>query len=178
MLIKNYSTFLNRNRELESQVIKLTLNVEKLLQQINVVGQKIPIYLDLKKGIDKCTSCKNKPYLLLYYFSLNDCSSCLAEEISELNKIVFDNKNWAFSIVGLVDKKDASNIEAMRQNLNIRFPIISIDSMEIKLNQFPIKTPFILCADMKTRKIQYAFSKSEISYSSSEFLANIKRLYF
>ena len=43
MLIKKYSTIFHKNKELESKVTKLTLNVEKLLQQKSVVGQNMVI---------------------------------------------------------------------------------------------------------------------------------------
>lgn len=147
---------------------------KKSLYEDSFEGQCLPLYFEFKDLI----KLKNfYRYLLIFYFTTKDCAPCIFEEINTLNSMVeiFDEQNC--KIIGFIDISEYNDINEAKLNLglNVNFPLIGIDSLNIKLKPYCITTtPALLLGDIQTGKTLYAFFSTTRHKSKDGFMEKIR----
>jgi hypothetical protein len=117
----------------------------------------------------------NAGFVVLFYFDINDCSSCLTNEIATWNEFAALYHDKICQVIGIMEANNAINPKLLKYSFGIKFPVMQIDSMKIKLVEYGIKsTPVVLFGDIKINKCIYAFFPTVRVKSSEGFVQKLQ----
>lgn len=160
----------------ESEINKLN---NLLLQERNFSGQILPLYSD------DCFSSKlysiltniNPQFVVLFFFSITDCGTCVYNEVNIWNKFSNNIENNYCMVCGVTDVEEYSYIKRIQRTYKIEFPLIGVKNLKDKLVKIGINlTPVIFFCNLETKKVIYSFYSMPTNKSDSGFMQNVARI--
>jgi len=108
-------------------------------------------------------------YILLFFFSPDECSSCLTSRISALNKFHIFCPAKRCRVIGITDTLHQGDLNTISRSLRIRFPLIHVPNLKNQLQNYGItSTPLAILGDLRVKKVIYADFNSPFYASDNE----------
>jgi len=149
-----------------------TINLERSFE-----GKNLPF---LTKQYLKIRS-KNNPqlnnsrFIIMFYFTLTDCSVCLENEIMTMNEIHNLYSRTISQVIGIADTTYSTNLENFIHSNNVRFPVHTDSAFKKHLSEMGTGiTPVIFFVNTYNMRVIYTHFVKSTNLSNSEFASKIK----
>lgn len=158
-------------RHLEQLLSQAQNNIEYFNSIESLQGLQIPfISSELLTTSQLATADRNKfDYILLFFFSPDECSSCLTSRITALNKFHIFCPAKRCRVIGVTDTLQQGDFSTISRSLHIRFPLIHVPNLKNQLQNYGIaSTPLAILGDLRVKKVIYADFNSPFYASDNE----------
>jgi len=115
-------------------------------------------------------------YLVLFYFLFDGCDACVRDEILTWNQFAKQYDSQRRQVIGITEAQAAVTTLRLRKSMKINFPVVAIDSLGSKLEEYGISTtPAVLFRERESKKCVYAFFPSPREKSQAGFVNKLQR---
>ena len=132
-----------RNAELERKLQRVserqflqTRGAERHLSSLRQIeGSNFPLYQELALSEIVKETARAPKYLLLFYFALDGCDSCVRQEIVIWNRFSQRYSTETVQVIGVTEPVPGVSTVRLKKALRIEFPIAAADSLRVMLSK-------------------------------------------
>jgi len=180
LLVVNQCVMFYYNRKLIVKQAKLQDDFEFVTKEINILHKENTFCgMDSRELINNMRLpsdlfSSKKHYMILFCFTESNCTSCMQSTISEINKIYYSSNKKA-DVVAIIAGTDRINMNDIKRETNIHFPVCSVKNLTEILMKYNINmTPVLFFIDKQNNKIISTVLSKREYYKEGNFFERVK----